>query len=298
MEIPEINLADLSRRLFQQDPAQQPDIVHRPRENAERVHRGRIGQDPRLVEIVVRGLVADNSAIGGRTDHRAGRLGPQTHGHHQIGDGRGRARGRAAGRMPGVAGIASRARVQVPELGGDGLAHDHAAGLAQDGDRAAFAHDRCRVVEVRSHHRGQTTHVDDVLHADGDGRSPALSFPDLHFLDHVLVEARPGPDLGLAIPDPLPAGGDPPHRGERARFDPAKRFGRGQGAGLVDVGHASIRSSSNASGDGALPHGGLDRITRPPKATWSAPGCVWRRGAASVPPSPLIMRAVIPTIAG
>ncbi len=75
-----------------------------------------------------RRLVSGDAAISRGPDHRAAGLGAERNRQHARRDrGRG-ARRRAARRVRGIARVAGGGRLQARELGGDGLAEDHAAG--------------------------------------------------------------------------------------------------------------------------------------------------------------------------
>ena len=146
---------------------QQGHVAHVPAEATDHVHRGREAFHPGADHAAQAGLVAHHAAVGGRADDGAGRLRAQGQRHHVVGHSGGRAAGRAARCVQGVVRVDGRARREVGEFGGHGLAQHHGAGLAAQRHTGGISCWAMVGINGRAVGRGQVAGVKDVLHAEG-----------------------------------------------------------------------------------------------------------------------------------
>ena len=126
LEVARVGQATVSR----ENGAQQGNIAHAAAKSADGVQRFRQAFDTGAADPVVAGLVAHHTAIGSGANQRAGRLRAQGQRQHAVGYGSRRAAGRAARRVRQLVRVARDARAHVGQLGADGLAHHHRAGIA------------------------------------------------------------------------------------------------------------------------------------------------------------------------
>ena len=227
------SVGDRLRRDAEQHVAIERDVLDRARQDAERVERARRLHHAVQAVLAPGRAVAEHAAERGRPDGRAGGLGADRERHHEVGDRGGRAARRAARRARGVVRVAGRAGMQVGEFGGDGLAEQHAAGLAGQRHAGGVALRPPALVDRRAPFGRHVGGVDDVLDAERHaGERAALA---------ALVDARapprcacsaidigPGLDLALARRDAVEAGARHRLAGRAARADRRDDLGRRQ----------------------------------------------------------------------
>ncbi len=160
----------------EQHVAVERDVGDRARQDAERVERAGGFHHAVHAVLAIGRAVAEHAAERGRADGRAGGLGADRDRHHEVGDRGGRAARRAGRRAGEVVRVAGRAGMQVGELGGDGLAEQHAAGLARQRDAGGVALRLAAFVDRRAPFGRHVEGVDDVLDAErhaGERAAPA-----------------------------------------------------------------------------------------------------------------------------
>ncbi len=150
-----------------QHSGDQGDVAHVARKHAHVIQRlredvhagGGDGSEGRLE--------SEDAAVGGRPDNRAGCLGADGERHHAIGDGGRRAARRAPRRAFQIQGVGGRSGRREGQLGGDRLAENDRARLAQHGHRRRVLARPPAPVERAAALGGHVGGVEDVLDADG-----------------------------------------------------------------------------------------------------------------------------------
>ena len=205
--------------------AQRRQVGDRAAEDAERVEVVALQFDAAAGELAEARLVADDAAERRRADHRAAGLGAERRRHLEIGHRRGRAARRSARRMRRVVRVDRRAGEAVGEFGRDGLAHDRAAGHAQQRDAGGVGERAVAAVDRRAVLGRHVDGVDDVLDPDrqpGEQARPAGAV-GLARLGQCLLRVEPGPGLHrLPLRGPLQAGAHQRLGGQRAGAEPAR----------------------------------------------------------------------------
>ena len=177
-------------------------------------------------------LEPDDTAIGGRPDHRAASLRADGERHHEVSNRSRRAARRPAWGEIGIVRIRRRAGMTVGEFGRDRLPQQYAAGGARQSCGAGVARGPAADINRRAvscrHVRGVEYILNAERHAPKQSVLPCFVGPARLGQRRIRGEVAPRAHHRLAVGNPLEAAPDDSLAGQRATFDQANQAGGGK----------------------------------------------------------------------